>query len=267
MEYENAEHSPKLFLAWQNYCLCCAYSMRPVSPSSSCPTPEATSPAVENYCKAIYELSGPEADRVSTSAIAARLHVSASSASSMFRSLSDMGLVTHVRYRGARLTSSGENVALDTIRNHRLIELFLSEVVGMPWDEVHSEAEVLEHVISDRLRELISEKLGDPKFDPHGDPIPDRNGVIAEIPTEALHSVEVGKTARIVRVSDADSAKLRALTEMGVSCGDELKVCARDPFDGMTHIHMAGRAEHLAMAKGIAEAIHVVVHSTPGNPA
>lgn len=178
-----------------------------------------------------------------------------------------MGLVSHTPYRGARLTSSGENVALDTIRNHRLIELFLNEVVGMPWDEVHSEAEVLEHVISDRLRELISEKLGDPKFDPHGDPIPDRNGVITEIPTEVLLSVEVGSAARIVRVSDADSAKLRALTEMGVACGDELEVCARDPFDGMTHVRIVGRSEPIAMAKGITEAIHVVVHSTPGDPA
>lgn len=183
----------------------------------------------------------------------------------MFRSLSDMGLVSHTPYRGARLTRSGENVALDTIRNHRLIELFLNEIVGMPWDEVHSEAEVLEHVISDRLLEMISEKLGDPKFDPHGDPIPDRNGVVIEIPTEVLLSVEVGSTARVVRVSDEDSAKLRALTEMGISCGNELTVCAREPFDGMTHIRIKGRSERIAMAKGIAEAIHVVVHSTSGD--
>lgn len=223
----------------------------------------ASSSAVQDYCKALHELSGSESDSVSTSEIAERLHVSASSASSMLKTLSEMGLVSHVPYRGARLTSPGEHVALATIRNHRLIELFLSEVVGMPWDEVHSEAEVLEHAISDRLRDLISEKLGHPEFDPHGDPIPDRNGILTCIPTEVLDSVSVGRTARVVRVSDAGSAKLKALTDLGIARGDELKVLAREPFDGMTHVCVGGNPEHVALAKGIAEAIFVSVDSEP----
>ena len=126
----------------------------------------------ENYAKAIYHLQGRSDEPVHTSAVAERLGVTPASASAMVKRLADEGLVDYEPYHGARLTAKGERVALETIRHHRLLELFLAEVLGMPWDRVHEEAEVLEHHISEELEELIAAKLGQPDLDPHGDPIP-----------------------------------------------------------------------------------------------
>lgn len=221
------------------------------------------SSSVQDYCKAIHALGEGGAHLVSTSAIAAKLHVSAGSASAMLRNLNQLGLVRHTPYRGARLTTTGEKVALETIRNHRLIELFLHDVMGMSWDEVHSEAEVLEHVVSDRLKELIALMLGDPKFDPHGDPIPDRDGIVVEVDADPLANVEIGRSGRIVRVSDADPELLRALTDMGVARGDDVEIRARDPFGGLTHIRVAGRAPDLPVPMGMAEAIQVKLDPMP----
>src|ERR687885_932799 len=151
------------------------------------------SSAVEDYAKAIYALEQRGAGAVSTNALADRLGVTAASASGMVRRLDEMGLVTHVPYRGVRLTPEGEALALEVLRHHRLLELYLSESLGVPWDRVHEEAEVLEHVLSEDLEELIAAKLGDPTHDPHGDPIPTRDGRIDEQATQALDSLESGQ--------------------------------------------------------------------------
>src|ERR1700755_1824982 len=150
------------------------------------------SSAVEDYANAIYALQMRDARPVSTTALSDRLGVTAASASGMVKRLGELGLVTHRRYHGVLLTDAGRRVALEVIRHHRLLELYLVESLGVPWDRVHEEAEVLEHVLSDELEELIAAKLGDPTHDPHGDHIPSRELTIEEISTESLQSLEAG---------------------------------------------------------------------------
>src|SRR3954471_15854053 len=153
---------------------------------------ESVTSAVEDYAKAIYALERRCDGAVSTNAIADRLDVSAASASAMVKRLGELGLVDHVRYRGVSLTPAGLKVALEVIRHHRLLERYLAEELGVPWDRVHDEAEVLEHVLSEELEELIAAKLGHPTHDPHGDPIPTADGRIVEAPTIALHELTPG---------------------------------------------------------------------------
>src|SRR5262244_3403462 len=172
--------------------------------------------AVQDYAKAIYTLEERDGS-ASTNDLAALLEVRPGSVSGMLRKLSALGLVEHERYRGVRLTERGRRVALEVIRHHRLVELFLVESLGMTWDEVHAEAEVLEHVISEELEELIAAKLGDPAFDPHGDPIPSRELTVPEDASRSLYALEPGDHATFVRVSDADPAMLRYLTERGIA--------------------------------------------------
>src|SRR5215212_11512266 len=151
--------------------------------------PQLRSTAVEDYAKAIYVLETRGAGPVTTNALADRLELTPGSVSAMLKKLGELGLVAHQRYRGVRLTGSGERVALEVIRHHRLLELFLAEVLDVPWDRVHGEAEVLEHVLSEDLERLIAAKLGDPSHDPHGDPIPTAELTIEEpdtVPLEAL---------------------------------------------------------------------------------
>src|SRR5579863_143005 len=138
------------------------------------------SPAIDDYAKAIFALQSRGEEPVSTSALAERLGITPGSVSAMLKKLDELGLVTHEPYRGVRLTPAGRRVALEVIRHHRLLERFLADALGMPWDRVHAEAEVLEHVLSDELEELIASKLGDPTVDPHGDPIPTRDLTIEE---------------------------------------------------------------------------------------
>src|ERR1017187_7286759 len=136
-------------------------------------TPELLrSQAIEDYCKAIFSLQSRTDEPVSTSALAERLEITPGSVSAMLKKLDELGLITHVPYRGVRLTNEGRRHALEVIRHHRLIEGFLADTLGMPWDRVHAEAEILEHVLSDDLEQLIATKLGHPAMDPHGDPIP-----------------------------------------------------------------------------------------------
>src|SRR5436305_755612 len=160
--------------------------------------------AVEDYTKAIYSLEHHGSDAVTTNALADRLGVTAASASGMVKRLNDLGLVEHRPYRGVSLTSEGKRVALEVMRHHRLLELYLVQSLGVPWDRVHAEAEVLEHVLSEELEELIAAKLGDPTRDPHGDPIPTRELTIDEGPTVALQSLEAGARGRFTRISDSD---------------------------------------------------------------
>ena len=204
-----------------------------------------TNEGAENYAKALYELQGRDASPVGTSAVAERLGVTPASASGMLKRLADEGVVEYEPYHGARLTSDGERIALEMIRHHRLLELFLAEVLGMPWDRVHAEAEVLEHHISDELEELIAAKLGEPALDPHGDPIPDRDLAISDDDSVALTELDAGERAVFTLVSDSDASMLRYLSEHAIQPGADLEVHSREPFGGPVVIEAGGRTHPL----------------------
>jgi DtxR family Mn-dependent transcriptional regulator len=190
------------------------------------------SPAVEDYAKAIYQIGERVGGTVSTNALAERLDVTPASASGMVRKLDDLGLVEHVPYKGVQLTTKGVRVALEVLRHHRLLELYLAETLGVPWDRVHDEAEVLEHVLSEELEALIAAKLGNPTRDPHGDPIPSADLTIDEERTETLAAAEPGTAGVFVRISDSDPEMLRYLAERGIAPGDAFEVVEKHPFDG-----------------------------------
>jgi DtxR family transcriptional regulator, Mn-dependent transcriptional regulator len=190
------------------------------------------SSAIEDYAKAIYALELRKGDAITTNSLADRLGVTAASASGMVKRLGELGLVEHQPYHGVSLTPDGRRVALEVMRHHRLLELYLVQSLGVPWDRVHEEAEVLEHVLSDELEELIAAKLGDPTRDPHGDPIPTRDLRIEEGPTRSLQSLEAGDSGTFARVSDADPEMLRFLADRGIGPGDGFEVIEKQPFDG-----------------------------------
>ncbi len=203
------------------------------------------SDAIEDYAKAIYALQRRGADAVSTNALAERLGVTAASASAMVKKLAERGLVDHVPYRGVTLTEDGRRVALEIIRHHRLLELYLVEHLGVPWDRVHEEAEALEHVISEDLEARIAAKLGNPTHDPHGDPIPSVDLLIDEGEDASLSTLEVGTGGTFSRVSDSDPAKLRYLDERGIRLGDALEVIDRQPFGGPLTVRISGSEQIL----------------------
>src|SRR5919202_2000390 len=216
------------------------------------------SPAVEDYAKAIYGLAQTSEGPVTTNALAERLGVTAASASGMCKKLGELGLVTHVPYKGVELTQAGERVALEIIRHHRLLELYLTESLDVPWDRVHAEAEVLEHVLSEELEALIAAKLGHPTRDPHGDPIPTADLTIEEGETASLAELQAGVRATFVRISDADPAMLRYLAERGIAPGDDFEVVDKQPFEGPTfarfgdHVHILGGTLARAMRVEVA---------------
>jgi DtxR family transcriptional regulator, Mn-dependent transcriptional regulator len=200
--------------------------------------------AVEDYAKAIYALERrKDGGPVGTSALAERLEVAPSTVTAMLKRLDAMELVTYEPYRGATLTPEGERVALEVIRHHRLLEAFLADSLGMPWDLVHDEAEVLEHYISEDLEQRIAEKLGDPTLDPHGDPIPSAKLAMSDDRTVPLASLEVGEHAVFARVSDSDPAMLRFLDECDIRPGAILSVIAVEPFGGSVVVE-TGDAKH-----------------------
>lgn len=204
------------------------------------------SAAHQDYLKTIYLLlsRGQEA---SNSAIAQALGVAPASATNMVKRLAEAGLIEHVPYRGVQLTAAGQQVALEMVRHHRLIELFLHDVLEMPWDQVHVEAERLEHAISEEVEEAIARKLGYPTFDPHGDPIPDRHGRLAAagagLPLTAL---EPGCPARLTRVHAQDGERLRYLGELGLYPGAQVIVSERAPFQGPLLVQVNGAPQMLA---------------------
>src|SRR3954467_5545267 len=216
---------------------------------------ETVTSAVEDYAKAIYALETREDAAVSTNALAARLGVTAASASSMVKKLAEMGLVTHERYRGVRLTADGVKVALEVLRHHRLLEVYLARELGVPWDRVHDEAEVLEHVLSEELEALIAAKLGNPTRDPHGDPIPSADLVIHEQRTETLAAAEPGTSGIFVRISDSDPEMLRYLAERGIAPGDCFEVVEKHPFDGPLFVRF-GDAVHV-LGGSLAQAMRI----------
>jgi DtxR family Mn-dependent transcriptional regulator len=166
----------------------------------------------------------------------------------MVKRLESMGLVEHEPYHGVQLTPAGERVALEVLRHHRLLELYLAEALGMSWDRVHEEAEVLEHAISPALSDLIAAKLGNPTHDPHGDPIPTADGEIDETPTRALADLEPGARGSFVRVSDSDPDMLRYLADRGIAPGDRFEVLAREPFEGPLTVVFGERSHVLGGA-------------------
>ena len=213
------------------------------------------SQAVQDYAKAIWSLGRSGEGPVSTSSLAERLEVSPASASAMLKRLEALGLVRREPYRGVELSAAGERVALEVLRHHRLLELYLAEALGMSWDRVHDEAEVLEHAISSELSELIAEKLGNPTVDPHGDPIPGPDGEIEEGPTRLLRELEPGQRGVLARVSDADPEMLRWLAEQGIDRGAELEVVERERFGAGLTVRAGGR-EH-ALGERLASAMRV----------
>jgi DtxR family Mn-dependent transcriptional regulator len=219
----------------------------------------SVSSAIEDYAKAIYSLQRPGAETVSTNALAERLGVTPGSASAMVKRLGELGLVDHVRYRGVTLTESGRRVALEVIRHHRLLELYLVKSLGVPWDQVHEEAEVLEHVLSDQLEERIAAKLGHPTRDPHGDPIPSPELTLDEAPTVSLQSLEAGAAGTFSRVSDSDPDMLRFLSERGIAPGDPFEVVEKQPFDGPLFVRFGDDVHVLGGA--LARAMRVEVES------
>jgi DtxR family Mn-dependent transcriptional regulator len=225
------------------------------------------SPAVEDYCKAIFTLQARTDQPVTTNALAERLAITPGSVSAMLKRLGELGLIEHLPYRGVRLTDPGRNVALEVIRHHRLLELFLAESLDMSWDRVHAEAEVLEHVISEELERLIAEKLGHPTIDPHGDPIPSAELELNEPETVALDRLEVGDGGLFVRVSDADPEMLRYLSELGISPGDRLLVRERQPFGGplLVSFGEGGHGFEQMIGGRLAAAMRVVLEHRQGD--
>jgi len=211
--------------------------------------------AVQDYAKAIYALQSRGEEPVSNNALAERLGVTAASASGMVKRLGELGLVRHEPYRGVRLTADGLSLALEVLRHHRLLELYLAESLGVPWDRVHDEAEVLEHALSEELEELIAAKLGHPTRDPHGDPIPTRDGRVEEGATESMEALAPGQTGTFVRVSDSDAAMLRYLADRGISPGDPSQVVDRQPFGGPVSARF-GDEVHV-LGGGLARAMRV----------
>ncbi|HVW19314.1 MAG TPA: metal-dependent transcriptional regulator [Solirubrobacteraceae bacterium] len=216
--------------------------------------PTTFSSSVEDYVKAIYSLTRHDAT-ASTSDVAERLGISAGSVSTMVKRMDAAGLVEHVAYRGVKLTDEGERLALRVLRRHRLLELFLAKSLDIPWEDVHRYADALEHAATDELIEVIAAKLGDPAADPHGDPIPSREGVIDDRATTSLADLSPGAQATIVRVSDSDPEMLRYLADAEISIGDELEMIGRAPFDGPVEVRIGDRTH--ALGVGLARAIHV----------
>ena len=209
---------------------------------------------MEDYLKAIWKLQRA-GGATTTSALASELSVSAASATAMVKKLAARGFVDHAPYRGVTLTTTGERVALETVRHHRLLERFLVEVLGVPWDEVHDEAEKWEHVLSEELEERIDAALGFPARDPHGAPIPRADGGFAGSPTTTLAELEAGNRALLAEVSDHDPAMLRYLGELGLYPGARIEVVSSAPFDGPLAI-LVGDAERVV---GRELARHVLV--------
>lgn len=219
------------------------------------------SSAVEDYVKAIHALQVERGGAVSTNALALRLGVTAASASAMFKRLDATGRVEHTLYHGVRLTPHGEQLALEVIRKHRLLELFLVESLGVPWDRVHGDAELLEHHVSDELIELIAEKLGQPTRDPHGNPIPAVDGTLGEDRTVALETLEPGASGTFACVSDADPAMLRYLTEHRMTPGVRLRVLDKQPFGGPLSVRFPHGPE--AVGGDLARAMRVELDGRP----
>ena len=214
--------------------------------------------AVDDYLKAIYELSGNDG-RATTALIAKKLDVAPASVTGMLRKLAEQAppFIDYEKHRGATLTDAGRRRALEIIRHHRLIELFLYETLGYRWDEVHAEAEKLEHAISERFEDRIAEVLGDPEVDPHGHPIPRKDGSIPDRADRRLLDLEAGAEAVVSRVSDRDPELLRYFAELGVKPGVGIELLERSPFDGPLMVRIDGSTKIRALGNRVCRDIRV----------
>jgi DtxR family Mn-dependent transcriptional regulator len=217
---------------------------------------DRTTPAVQDYLKALclHELESDDAS-CPTSTLAGRLAVSAASATNMLKKLDAMGLVEHVPYKGAALTDPGRKIALEVVRHHRLLETYLAEALGVPWDRIHDEAEVLEHVLSEDLEDRIARLLGDPAVDPHGHPIPAKDGSMPFPLLRRLWDVSDGMSTRVDRVPDDDPEVLRYLQDIGMRPRAALRVVGRGPGTGPLFVEIEG--DENAISRPLAEAIWV----------
>ena len=214
---------------------------------------EYTAP-VEDYLKAIYDIERA-GGAAATNDIAQRLEIAPASVSGMIRRLAEQGLVSHERYRGVRLTEDGRRVALRTIRRHRVIETYLVRELGFAWDRVHQEAERLEHAASEELIDRMATALGEPAVDPHGAPIPTREGEIDEPQQRSLAEVPAGGSALVRRVSDDDAARLRYLGELGLVPGAAVSVVEHTPYGGPIVVRVDG--EERAIGPALASVVFV----------
>jgi len=208
----------------------------------------------EDYLKALYHLHG-DSRPVPTRDLAQRLGISSPSVSEMVNRLVAQGLVEHDRYRGQQLTRDGRKVALELVRHHRLLEMFLVQVLGYSWDEVHEEAERLEHVISERMEQRIFELLGRPELDPHGHAIPSLTGKVRPPSERALNECHAGEKVVVQGVSDDDPAKLRELERRGILPGTHIDVLAPSQYEGPIEVRIKGR--RLQVPLGLARAMFV----------
>jgi len=208
----------------------------------------------EDYLKNIYSL-GQKSDKITTSAIADELSISSASVTDMIKKLSEKDLLSYTPYRGVKLTKKGEKTALRVIRRHRLLELFLVEVLDFSWDKVHEEAERLEHVVSEELEQRIDHYLGYPKHDPHGDPIPTAAGEIEEWNYTKLSNMEIGDAGAIVKVSDTQTL-LQYMDKLGLGLNQTILVKDKEPFDGTMTIKIQGKRELMISREA---ALHIFV--------
>ncbi len=190
------------------------------------------SQSVEDYLKTIYKLEQDSDKGVSTSRLAEGMGVANASVTNMLKRLSEMGLVHYESYYGTTLTDAGETIALEIIRHHRLLELYLKEMLGYSWDEVHDEAEKLEHHISEQFEDKIAEMLNNPLVDPHGDPIPTKDGKMPAIESLPLSELETNESSIIIRMKNQDPELLRYLEEQGLIPGVKIRIKKKEPFDG-----------------------------------
>ncbi|AVP68358.1 metal-dependent transcriptional regulator [Prescottella equi] len=200
--------------------------------------PETLSSVAQDYLKVIWTVQEWSRERVSTKLLSERIGVSASTVSEAIRKLSDQGLVDHARYGSIALTDAGRSAAVSMVRRHRLIETFLVNELGYGWDEVHDEAEVLEHAVSDRMIDRIDAKLGFPERDPHGDPIPAADGSVPTPPARQLSDYQDGESGRVARISDADPAMLRYFDSVGIALDTDITVIERRDFAGTVSIRL-----------------------------
>lgn len=212
--------------------------------------------SIQDYLKAIYRLAEAQ-ESVSTTSIAVAMDVAPASVTNMVKRLAEMKLVRHTPYYGVELTPSGRKIALEVIRHHRLLEAYLKEALGYSWDAVHAEAEKLEHHISEEFEDKIAASLGNPTHDPHGDPIPTKDGHIAPAATRRLTEAESGQSGRIVRVDDDDPALLRYLGELGITPQETFTVTAKAPFGGPLHVRLGARGTVHALGRDVTDRVFV----------
>lgn len=213
------------------------------------------SQSVEDYLKVIYLLQS-EGDGATTTNIAEALSVSSASVTNMLKRLANLKLITHKSYQGATLTEAGRKIALEVLRHHRLLELYLKEMMGYSWDEVHDEAEKLEHHISEQFEDRIAELLNHPTHDPHGDPIPSKDGVVPEKASLAITDAEENRSYIIGRVKDQDPELLRYLEKIGIIPGVKIRILDKAPFNGPIHLFI--EEEEKTIGYTIAEQVYLV---------